>query len=213
MKGIHSETYSNWETVQQLHQICHEIHVRHNKSPTLTSGNFSRVFIEAEESRMVGVLMTWSVMTLESMSNHALAEVIEHEIPAINAIEDPEETLKNLLPKYERGEEKPKLKSELSKKLIILADRQSIEMEVLKCADWLANRRNNIVHSKPFKYERYGEDEIESTRLATRGDYEYPKYSKLESFFTACDHVREFIQSKTMEMNDVPSFSELLRNA
>jgi hypothetical protein len=147
------------------------------------------------------------------MINHALAEVIEHETSAINAIEYPQKTLKDLLPKYERGEGKPKLESELSKKLMILADRQSIEKEVLKCADWLANRRNNIVHSKPFKYERYGEDEIESTRLATRGDYEYPKYSKLESFFTACDHVREFIQSKTMEMNDVPSFSELLRNA
>lgn len=213
MEAIHSETYSNWGAVQQLHRICYEIHVRHNKSPDLTSGNLSRVFIEAEEHRMVGVLMTWSVLTLESMANHALAEVIEHEISAINAIEDPKKILKELLPKHKPGETKTTLKSGLSNKLMILADRQSIDREILKCADWLADRRNNIVHSKPFKYERYGEDEIESTRLAKRGDYEYPKYSKLESFFTACDHVREFIQSKTMEMNDVPSFSELLRKS
>ena len=80
------------------------------------------------ESHIVGMLMAWSVITLESLVNHALAEAINNKASAIMAIEYPGQ----ITDKLRIGRS---ARSELAKKLIILSDTLEPDSDILQLSD------------------------------------------------------------------------------
>ncbi|AKF24684.1 hypothetical protein YH65_04245 [Sulfurovum lithotrophicum] len=107
----------------------------------------------SKESTLVGMVMAWSVVALESLLNHALAEkAISIEIGK-KTINDPNKVLKQIGITHS-------YKSKFSAKLIILKNESS--NVVMDLADKLTIIRNTIIHDKPIDYyENDGDVEIE----------------------------------------------------
>ncbi len=100
------------------------------------------------EYRMVGMVMAWSVVTLETIANHQIASLINNKLLATVAIEYPQ----TVVEKLKIGQN---VRSELAKKLIILAGNYG-KLEspdgtsLVPLAESLADARNRIVHDKPY---------------------------------------------------------------
>lgn len=133
------------------------------------------------EYRIVGMVMVWSVVTLESLVNHQIAVTINNKTLATLAIEYPAQVTNKL--GLNNG-----ARSELAKKLIILTDGST---ELSSIADGLAEKRNHIVHDKPFELIDHGDGEVETRWVRSRGDSDPPamRYDDLSGFFADCDCV------------------------
>ena len=161
-----------------------------------------------KESHIVGMLMAWSVITLESLINHALAEAINNKVSAVMAIEYPSQ----ITDKLKIGKS---ARSGFSKKLIILSNTFEPDSDILQLCDELADIRNKVVHDKPFDYVDFGDGDVEIDYYRSRGanDSETLRYDSLVPFFRKCDRVMDYILSKT---NNSPfesgehSFSSLI---
>ncbi len=96
---IYSGVDDNWMRVEMMHAIAKEYYDNtkgseyrdHRLNPS------NRFFIDLEKSMLmdkeacvVGMVMVWSVVTLESLINHVIAEKSENESDAITAIEFPQ---------------------------------------------------------------------------------------------------------------------------
>jgi hypothetical protein len=150
------------------------------------------------ESRIVGMVMAWSVVTLESLVNHQLAAVLNNRILAVMAIEYPAQVTSKLNLNHSG-------KSELAKKLIILLDNtEPTTMKVVETADALADKRNTIVHDKPFRLIDHGDGEFETEWFRSRGNGDYPtfRYTDLKAFYLDCDLVARSIQKVSSEPLD-----------
>lgn len=143
-----------------------------------------------KESCMVGMIMTWSVICLESLINHALAGNINDLDVAKTAIEYPEKAAKKL--KISKS-----IKSGLSKKIIILANNKENSHKFASIADELSDTRNLIVHDKPFELRDYGNGDVEVTHLRLRGDAleKQLRYDDLIEFYRRCEDVKDYIGS------------------
>lgn len=134
------------------------------------------------ESCIVGMLMAWSVITLESVINHLIAERINNKIMATLAIEYPSQ----VIDKTKLG----KNKSELSKKIIILTDGTKNIEQIITMADELAETRNSIIHDKPFDYIEHDEGEVTIDYFCTRsGNPKKYHYHEIGEFFKKCDNI------------------------
>ncbi|HMW46918.1 MAG TPA: hypothetical protein PKD17_03350 [Cellvibrionaceae bacterium] len=165
---------------------------------------------EKKESCLVGMLMVWSVVTLESLINHAIAESINNELTAKLAIEHPGQITEKIKPRVNA-------KSELAKKLLILNDDSEDISKLLEIAEQLSERRNHIVHDKPFDHctDEDGEPIIKYFRVRGKELDERIRFKSLGPFFKQCDSVKEFIQRKSnLGSLDVhgKSFSGLLND-
>jgi hypothetical protein len=161
-----------------------------------------------KESQIVGMLMAWSVITLESLVNHALAEAIKNKASAVMAIEYPSQVTEKL--KIGKS-----AKSELSRKVVILSNSFEPDSEVLQLCDELANTRNAVIHDKPFDFHDLGDGDIELNYFRSRGesDHEIFRYDTLVPFFRKCDLIVEYIlrhaENGLFERGEI-SFSSLL---
>lgn len=142
----------------------------------------------AKESCIVGMVMAWSVITLESFVNHAIAESLNNQTTAILAIEYPGQITDKL--KIAKS-----AKSELAKKLIILADDDKGNSQFISIANELSETRNLIVHDKPFELIDHGDGEIEITHFRSRGEAPeiQHRYEHLSDFYTKCDEIWSYI--------------------
>lgn len=159
-----------------------------------------------KESQIVGMLMAWSVITLESLVNHALAEAINNKASAVMAIEYPSQVTEKL--KIGRS-----ARSELAKKLIILSNTFESDNEMLQLCDELADIRNAVVHDKPFDYIDLGDGDVAINYFRSRGEAteEIVRYDSLVPFFRKCDRLVGYILRKTASFeNGELSFSSLL---
>lgn len=143
-----------------------------------------------KESSIVGMVMAWSVITLESLVNHSLAEVLNNRTSAIMAIEYPRQVTDKL--KIAKS-----TRSELAKKLIILSDGNENSNEYLSLADELSDARNQIVHDKPFNYTDYGDGEVDIKHFRSRGEAleKRLKYEDLDEFYGKCDQIKSHVFS------------------
>ncbi|MEL7893552.1 hypothetical protein AAG581_00645 [Vreelandella neptunia] len=142
-----------------------------------------------KESCIVGMVMAWSVITLESLVNHALAEMINNRTSAIMAIEYPGQITEKL--KIAKA-----AKSELAKKIAILSDNRDVNNELILLANKLSEDRNTIVHDKPFELTDFGDSEVKITYFRSRGESErLPRYEDLADFFRDCDKISDYISS------------------
>lgn len=139
---------------------------------------------------MVGMVMAWSVITLESYVNHAIAERLNNQTSAVMAIEFP----RQITEKLKIGKS---AKSELAKKLIILADEDKQNSEYISVADELSEVRNLIVHDKPFELLEYEDGEVEITHFRSRGENSESRhrFEHLSDFYLKCDKIRNYVSS------------------
>jgi hypothetical protein len=142
----------------------------------------------SKERAVVELLMAWSVVTLETLVNHALAVRINSEFSAIVAIEFPGRITDSLPTKI-------RVKSELAKKLYILLDEHQPDKRILEKADALAARRNEIVHDKPFSLNDLGEGEVEIRHFRARRATESLRitFEDLEEYYASCQEIVEFV--------------------
>ena len=199
---IHSSVEDNWLRVALMHGIARDIYASTQGTEfreRITSGgeifpfDVSMFDSMESESRIVGMVMAWSVVTLESLVNHQLAATLNNKVLATMAIEYPSQVTDKLkLSKSAR--------SELAKKLIILMDgtEQTAELsgkQLVDLADKLADTRNRIVHDKPFSLIDNGDGDVEIQWFRSRegSQHEPIRYGDLPDFYTDCDTIKDCI--------------------
>ncbi len=145
-----------------------------------------------KESQIVGMLIAWSVITLESLVNHALAEAINNKVSAVMAIEYPSQ----VIDKLKIGKS---ARSEFARKVIILSNTFEPDSKILQLCDELADIRNVVVHDKPFDFIDFGDGDVKINYYRSRGenDVKTLRYDALIPFFRKCDQVMDYILSKT----------------
>lgn len=203
---IHSSIEDNWTRLEYIHSIAKQLYDKTKASEFRTADPQPSFRFCAtthtrmqEEACMVGMVMVWSVVTLESLANHVIAETFNNRTTAILAIEYPDKIVQAF--KGVKGE------SELGKKIAILNDdlgaaycddgqaEVSREVRAITLADELAKTRNAVIHDKPFDMivdNWEGDVEIKhyGTRIEASKSFQY---EDLIDFFSKCDSVRSQI--------------------
>lgn len=215
---IYSAINDNWERVKIMYAMAHEFLDETRGSDSrrriIGAGDIFPFDVAAhdsmeKESQIVGMLMAWSVITLESLVNHALAEAIKNKASAVMAIEYPSQVTEKL--KIGKS-----AKSELSKKVIILSNTFELDSEVLQLCDELADIRNAVIHDKPFDFHDLGDGDVEINYFRSRGENggETVRYDALVPFFRKCDRIVDYIlrhaENNLFESGEL-SFSSLLK--
>lgn len=190
----YSSVMENWMRVKIMHSIAQSYYAETRDSEYrkwLLNPTKELMFsTEAydwmrKESCIVGMLMVWSVVTLESLVNHVLAETISSKEFAIQAIEYPGKVSENVN-KFS--------KSDLAKKLGILGGKNTPE-EITNLADELSSKRNAIVHDKPFDYSSTEDgEEIEYYRTRGASENVIFRFEHLEKFYKDCKKICNYIE-------------------
>ncbi len=138
------------------------------------------------ESCIVGMLMAWTVVALESIINHAIAETLDDREKAAEAIRFPQ--------RFTNKQGLNLAQTDLSKKLFVLTGKPE-NVQMMKVANELCWTRNEIVHDKPFSLDTYGDGE--PIYFRTEKDESRSKYfhfDDLSKFFEDCDQIKDFIK-------------------
>lgn len=187
---IHSGIDENWLRVEILYGLAYRHHVlseerRRNKIEPKEKVFFDPILHDEnmKQSCIVGMVIVWSVVTLEALVNQALAETIECRKTAIEAIEYPKANSPN------------NRRSELARKICNIPRNEEVCVGILDLSDRLCELRNGIVHDKPFVYTDFGDGEFEIDHLRKRGEPLESRftYQDLREAFTFCDKIREFL--------------------
>lgn len=200
---LYSGVHENWVRLTIMHSIAHdyykktETHDMREKGCISEDGKLNldvNAHLSMEkESYIVGMVIAWSAITLESYVNHALAQVINHKLSAIHAIESPDKF--KLKPPSGINPQ-----SELSKKLMILSDGADVPREILKFTEEISNSRNSIIHDKPFELSHDHEGNIEFDSFRSRGQPAKTYYMEdLDDFFPKCQKIADFIRSSGVD--------------
>lgn len=216
---IHSSIKDNWMRVEIMHYVAQtyftatdgsDFRTRITQKGALFPFNTIQYGQMEKESCLVGMVMAWSVITLESLVNHALAEIYDKD-SSIEAIEYPSQTAKRL--KIAKD-----AKSELAKKIAILSDHTQYNNEYILLANEISDIRNVIVHDKPFDLIDTGDGEVKITHFRKRGSDDKPqtRYENLPDFYKKCDKICGYINSilplEVMGLNEI-SFIKLMNEA
>ncbi len=208
---IHSAIHDNWDRVQIMHSMAYDYYCE-TKDSELRQGMgssscedsfaFNAFVFETmrKEACLVEAIMVWSVIAIETLINHVLAEVSPDELSAKNAIEYPDK----------RIDKRYKKCHDLVKKLIILNDGKEINDEILLVAENLSENRNAIVHDKPFELNDYGDGEVKIINYSLReNEKKYSnKYEDLKIFFKDCDKIKDYIFSASDLNGKLCSYSQ-----
>lgn len=196
---IYSSIKDNWMRVEIMHSVAQAYYLAtHNtdfRERMISGGDpfpFDVVKYDTmeKESCIVGMVIAWSFITLESFVNHSLAERLNNKISAKMAIEHPSQITDKL--KITKS-----ARSELAKKIIILADNDKKYAQYISLADELSEMRNLIVHDKPFELIDYEDGGVEITHFNSRGnnpELRY-RYGDLSCFYEKCDKIKDYVSS------------------
>ncbi|WP_417732258.1 hypothetical protein [Rosistilla oblonga] len=207
---IHSSINDNWMRVTVMHSIARDLYAATADTDfrnRITNGGDTFPFdataydtIE-NESRIVGMVVAWSVVTLESLVNHQLAVTIEDTAQAATAIRYPSKTMKELgIPKSKD--------SELAKKLVILRHKMSQSSDedpsLIELANSLADKRNAIVHDKPFRLVDRGDGDVDIEWFTASRTTDSPtfRYDDLPEFYANCHFLKECVIAASPEPLD-----------
>ena len=194
---IYSSIEDNWFRVKIMHDVLSEYYNFTKKSEfreRLTKGgeffpfDVKKYDAMEKESSLVGMVMAWSVVTIECLVNHVIAESLNDKNIATEAIEYPKKIAeKRKIPKTS--------KSELSKKISILFYPEDRLNEITKIADELSGYRNLIMHDKPFDYNDFGEGEFDISYFRSRGESlgKTLRFEDIVDFYKKCDVLVSYI--------------------
>lgn len=216
---IYSSVNDNWTRVALMHSIARDLYASTANTDfrDRITGNGDAFPFDANayttienESTIVGMVMAWSVVTLEALVNHQLAEQLGNMVLATMAIEYPAQVTDKL--KISRT-----ARSELAKKLIVLSgELQAAGPDLtaaIALADALADKRNMIIHDKPFRYTDRGDGHIVIDYFRSRGDSKLAnlRFVDLTKFYANCDSVKRYVSKVSSEPIDCDvEFSSLL---
>lgn len=205
---IYSSVNDNWARVSIMHRVALDYYNSTKDSDfRKRSENKGAIFPfdtvafgdMQNERHLVGMVMAWSVITLESMVNHALAETFSNRDEIISIIEFPKSYA-----------EKKGIKglgtSELAKKVGIIFNGKIPGKGISNLADKVSETRNFIVHDKPFEMIDHGDGDIEIDHLRKRGNkvLEAISFNSLSSFYLDCDSIANCL----FRIWDAPSFEQ-----
>lgn len=218
---IYSSTDENFRRIKIMTSIAHKCYFLTKNSDyrerILNGGDIFPFILSdqeamEEETCMVGLIKAWCVVTLESLINEALVDVLNDKELAAKAIEFPSKLLPKNAPR-----------SDLEKKLTIIndycvnkSDKSYLE-KIISISSNLSNKRNSIIHDKPFEFVYEGapaEGEVIGThhyrkRGGETDDNNRDRFEDLKSFFFECDEIRRFILDKTEIYSDKTFISML----
>ncbi|MDE2422370.1 MAG: hypothetical protein KGO49_14465 [Gammaproteobacteria bacterium] len=194
---IHSSVMDNWMQVKIMHSIAKDyyektIDTEYRHLPRHSLGFYAFDLEKAElmekECCVVGMVIVWSIVTLESLINHVIAEVINNRLLAVLAIEFPG----NVTDKV-GGDKTPR--SDLAKKIRILNQGAVEDKKIIELANSLSKIRNEIVHDKPFSFNNLedGEFSIEYFNSRDDGDRKRYNYDDLSDFYKKCEELTIYI--------------------
>lgn len=162
--------------------------------------------IRQSERAMVEAIIAFTVITLESLVNQALAEKITDVALACLAIEYPRKIL-------EKTHNELKDVPGLYQKLAILVDLELVPENIAQSAKDLATARNQIVHDKPFYMETDHEGEVTYLPFKIRGKGEEKlslEITTLPAVFSQADLVIEYI-NKVVQLDTDFRFCSLIQ--
>ena len=193
---IESSVMDNWMRVELMHSLAESFYLKtrdgkyrdHYKEPKgvliFDVADYQNI---TKERCIVGMIIAWSVVTLEALVNHAIAETLQHKLSAVLSIEYPGQ----ITDKIKKGK---RAKSELAKKLVILSD-DCADPDVIDIADSLADIRNSIVHDKPYEIVDDGNGDFKIEHFRSRGEPGSTHYifEDLPAIYGKCDTIAKFI--------------------
>jgi len=194
---IYSDFENNWLRLQLLSSSAYSFYkltkgTQYRIEPIIHDGHivFSVDHYQNMEKErvMISMLLAWSEITIESLVNNIIAEIVNEKDKAIEYIERPKNQVQ--ITSLFR-----KPKSELSCKLIILYGQETDE-HIYKISDKIAFIRNQIIHDKPFDVLTTDEDYIISV-LSSREQYDIcTKYDELLPVLEEYDVVLSYLMDK-----------------
>jgi len=207
-----SAVNDNWQRVELMYSVVYEYFKETVDSDfrnrIINKGNIfpysvSKSQSMQKESSLVGMLMAWAVVAIESLINHALAEKIDDRNLAVKAINNPNKVLKELQLNFNP-------ESKLGTKIMILDS--EYDSEIVSLSEMISSMRNIIVHDKPYDYfEKEGDVETKDYKTSDEVDGNIYRYEDLKDFFINCDTIKKYIEKKVyMETIEIRDFSSLL---
>jgi len=145
-----------------------------------------------EESSLIGLLIVWSITTVEGLINHALAGNINNKILSILAIENPKKVL-------DGNKIVNVLSSELSYKLLILGENSNESQTVARELEKIISIRNSIIHDKPYIIDYANVESNNVFRFSNKKVNNEKKYyyEDLKELFGIFDIIFDYILKKT----------------
>jgi hypothetical protein len=198
---IHSSIGDNWFRLETIHGIARNLYeatAHSDHRDRQLNGGYPFPFsgevfdsIQLKKS-IVGMVITWSAITLEAILNHTLAEKLNSRLAATQAIENPAKFLHDFKIKLPRGGRQ----SELARKAIILSDCLEPAPSIIDDTNVIADRRNQIIHDKPFYFYKRDEEDFEQWSYSTRTNDEkkHHSYDVLIEHYERCDRVLTYIE-------------------
>ena len=198
---IYSATNDNWQRVVLMHSIARDLYRQTAGTDfrnRMVSGGETFPFDPTayatleSESRIIGMTMAWSVVTLESLANLQLAHLINDKQLASSSIRNPRQVVKDLSICNSKG-------SELRLKLFILQNQSNSTtldaQSLAPIADSLANQRNQILHDKPFLLTDHGDGNVEFEEYSDSNASDRPvlRYDNLPDWYSNCDSIAKGI--------------------
>jgi hypothetical protein len=212
IKSSISDNYRRIRAIDSLLEVEYELtkgkdireKIRNNQDIDVNDEN--DVYYLHEESILVGLLLAWSVTTIECLVNHALAEIIDNKIISTLAIENPRKLFEGI---------KTKASSELSYKIILLDENSEMSKQIAVIADRIVKIRNQIVHDKPYTIDYSDMDNIQTEYYSLK-DYQPQNIyvEDLTTLFSDMDKIILFVKDKTKKNSNLHEeaflFSDLL---
>ena len=202
-----SAVKDNWQRVELMHSVVYEYFKETEDSDFRNRSIFPYSLSKSQsmqkESSLVGMVMAWAVVAIESLINHALAEKIKDRELAVKAIGNPKKVLKELTLDFNP-------ESKLGTKVMILDFEYNYE--IVNHAEKISSMRNTIIHDKPYDYcDNKGDVEIKYYKVSDKVDSNTHRYEDLKDFFISCDAIKKYIEEKVyMETIEIRNFSSLL---
>lgn len=217
---VYSAAINNFERVALLYTIAEEYHQTNKRSgqkERWKSGDIFPFSVEdwrniQNESQIVEAVIVFSLITLESLANHIIAEKTEaseltKEFTEKDTIDLSIGLIEGDYKAFSKIGIKRPPKGDLSKKIKaldkLLSSKPSHYIETLQnIANKLSEARNSIVHDKPFDLTTYDDGNIEFTEFRNRGKSKIYDFEFLENFFIDCQKIANYFNSFETEEVD-----------
>lgn len=209
-----SAVNENWQRVELMHSLVYQyfdetegsdFRNRIIKNENIFPYSLSKVKSMEKESILIGMVMAWAVVAIESLVNHALAEKLDTRELAVKAINNPRKVLQALQLGHVPD-------SKLGTKIMVL--KKEYDNDIIDLADKLSKIRNQIIHDKPFDYfENDGEVTTKSYKASAEEESIIYRYEDLKDFFISCDTIKEYIEKDIYIYSiEIRNFSSLINS-
>jgi hypothetical protein len=190
---IYSGADANFKRVILLYNFAKLLHNHRNTYHIDENVIFDLAYNDAlqKENAIVESILIFTVGTIESLVNYAIANKINNLSLANLVIEYPREVHGKL--KFAGSQ-----KHEISMKIAILADEIPVPSDVSDAITDLIDIRNNLTHDKPFYMRTEDDGEVTIKKYGLRNPEKYPPriiFEKLNDKFLQAQKVVDFIKN------------------